>query len=172
MSITDELRKWVRYLDENPHLGSLTDSGKQGLRNIADRIDEQHESEVSAADRNGYVEAMGKVDSEYTKLPVDADGVPIHVGDYVETLIEAFKGERGRVECLTLTEDGWCVDGDRPSTVRHVQPDSWERIIEDAISECGWEQPKEYEIDFEDSKETRDRFVAELVERCKRLAGE
>lgn len=42
MSITDELRKWVRYLDDNPHLGSLTDFGKQGLRNLADRIDEQH----------------------------------------------------------------------------------------------------------------------------------
>lgn len=42
MSITDELREWVRYLDDNPHLGSLTDFGKQGIRNLADRIDEQH----------------------------------------------------------------------------------------------------------------------------------
>ena len=42
MSITDELREWVRYLGDNPHLGSLTDFGKQGLRNLADRIDEQH----------------------------------------------------------------------------------------------------------------------------------
>lgn len=40
--ITDELREWVRRLDCNPHLGSLTDFGKQGLRNLADRIDEQH----------------------------------------------------------------------------------------------------------------------------------
>lgn len=42
MSITDELREWVRYLDDNPHLGSLTDFGKQALRNLADRIDEHH----------------------------------------------------------------------------------------------------------------------------------
>ena len=42
MSITDELREWVRYLDDNPHLGSLTDFGKQALTNLADRIDEQH----------------------------------------------------------------------------------------------------------------------------------
>lgn len=42
MSITDELRGWVRYLDDNPHLGSLTDFGKQALTNLADRIDEQH----------------------------------------------------------------------------------------------------------------------------------
>ena len=40
--ITDELREWVRYLDDNPHLGNLTDFGKQALRNLADRIDEQH----------------------------------------------------------------------------------------------------------------------------------
>ena len=42
MSITDELREWVRYLDDNPHLGSLTDFGKQALTNLADRIEEQH----------------------------------------------------------------------------------------------------------------------------------
>lgn len=42
MTATDELREWVRYLDDNPHLGSLTDFGKQALRNIADRIDERH----------------------------------------------------------------------------------------------------------------------------------
>ena len=40
--ITDVLREWVRYLDDNPHLGSLTDFGKQGIVNLADRIDEQH----------------------------------------------------------------------------------------------------------------------------------
>lgn len=40
--ITDELREWVRYLDDNPHLGSLTDFGKQGLLNIADCIDARH----------------------------------------------------------------------------------------------------------------------------------
>ena len=42
MSITDELREWVRYIDDNPHLGSLTDFGKQALTNLADRIEEQH----------------------------------------------------------------------------------------------------------------------------------
>ena len=42
MSITDELRKWVRHIDENQHLGSLTDFGKQGLTNLADRIDAEH----------------------------------------------------------------------------------------------------------------------------------
>lgn len=171
MSITDELRKWKgniqTYLSPEVVLQLRCE-----LNVIADRIDEQHEAACAEAYGNG-VESVALPDmTAYVKLPVDADKMPIHVGDYVETLIEAFEGERGRVEYLTLTEDGWCVDGDRPSTVRHVQPDTWERIIEDALSECGWEQPKEYEIDFEDSKEQRDRFVAELVERCKRLAGE
>ena len=99
------------------------------------------------------------IDEHYQLLPVDADGVPIRGGDYVETLIEAFKGQRGRVEYLALTEDGWEVDGEAPSTVRHVQPDSWERIIQDAVK-----------LGYADYPTTS--YEAELVGRCRRLAGE
>lgn len=44
--------------------------------------------------------------------------------------------------------------------VSHYQPDSWERIIEDAMSfeGDGWYS-------------TRDDAMAELVDRCRRLAG-
>ena len=42
MSITDGLREWVRHIGDNPHLGSLTDFGKQALTNLADRIDAEH----------------------------------------------------------------------------------------------------------------------------------
>ena len=172
-SITDELREWM---DEDAYqaFGStkLTVGRRRDLLAIADRIDERHSEELERMWDEAEGADLKAYEATHVLLPVDADGVPIRVGDYVETLIVAFEGERGRVECLTLTEDGWCVDGDAPSTVRHVQPDSWERIIGDALSESGWEQPKEYETDFEDSKETRDRFVAELVERCRRLAGE
>lgn len=143
MSITDELRKIAAKTECAS--GRCEKLYRGDLDHAADRIDE-------------------RIEREYVKLPVDADGVPIRVGDYVETLIEAFKGERGRVECLTLTEDGWCVDGDAPSTVRHVQPDSWERIIGDALT-VGWHNGNWNEVA---SADIHDR----LVERCRRLAGE
>ena len=44
MSITDELREWVRHIGDNQHLGILTDFGKQALTNLADRIDAAHRS--------------------------------------------------------------------------------------------------------------------------------
>ena len=149
MSITSELREYAN--------GWRDRSCCKHLLDIADRIDEEHERMHEALTIG--MEPMTEENMArhgWVKLPVDADGVPIRVGDYVETLIEAFKGERGRVECLTLTEDGWCVDGDAPSTVRHVQPDSWERIIEDAANLVRGDNES----------------VVELVERCRRLAGE
>lgn len=62
----DGLRGWVDHIDENGHLGRLSDFGKQGLRVIADAI------EAELAER-------------YIELPVDADGAPIHVGDYLHS---------------------------------------------------------------------------------------
>lgn len=63
MSITDELREWVRHIGDNQHLGSLTDFGKQGIVNLADRIDEQHRKalEKVAAMVNGPDEIERRV---------------------------------------------------------------------------------------------------------------
>lgn len=168
MSITDELREFAR--------GCAGGMGGDALCHIADRIDAEHEANVSTACRLAAGldnDALAK--RGYVKLPVDADGVPIRLGD------ELTNGEDmpAKVRSMMLIEEGWMVSSQprpgltvAPNILRHVRPDTWERIIEDAISESGWEQPKDYEIYYEDSKETRDRFVAELVERCRRLAGE
>lgn len=169
MSITDELRRYAAnwegwfYDDKDGgliqaigHVPAQSTPVPKVINAFADRIDAEHAKAVERARMDGMDSTFG---DGWVKLPADADGVPIRVGDYVETLIEAFEGERGWVECLTLTEDGWCVDGDRPSTVRHVQPDSWERIIEDAVK-----------LGYADYPTTS--YEAELVERCKRLAGE
>ena len=62
MSITDELRKFNREM----YTEEILDA-------IADRIDAEHDSAIKAFG--------AKIDSDYAKLPVDADGVPIRVGD-------------------------------------------------------------------------------------------
>ena len=178
-SITDELRRYAAKI-EPVYRGDL--------ERIADRIDEQHEKAVLIECTRGYNagfdaasaevesadELRERIEREYVKLPVDADGEIIHLGDRLEHINGEFT-----VNDMTASIDGlWRAWDSRNGHMvllakcHHVQPDSWERIIEDAISESGWEQPKEYEIDFEDSKGVRNRFVAELVERCKRLAGD
>lgn len=100
---------------------------------------------------------MDKVDSEYVKLPVDAGGVPIRVGDTVAIFDHK---EAHAVETLELTSRGWfVVAGEHtciPTNLHHVQPDSWERILDDAVKL---------------SRGDNDA-VMELVERCRRLAHE
>lgn len=169
MSITDELRDYIASKCGRLHGARCSGYGK--LLKIADRIDERYRRDMATAQQVGINEGEDAAMRDgWVRLPVDKDGVPIRVGDEVEF----FNGNHDHVKLLALRESGWSVNylEWNPASLRHHQPDSWERIIEDAISESGWEQPKDYEIYYEDSKETRDRFVAELVERCRRLAGE
>ena len=134
MRVTEELRAWAR--------GHRVLVGGLGLEAIADRIDA----------------ALG----DYVQLPEDADGVPIHLQDRVSWDNGTFN-----VHELKLDADGWTTwDELHGYTVRadqchHVQPDSWERIIEDAQADgVRWHndgRPSDFDA---------------LVERCKRLAGE
>ena len=67
MSITDELREWFKDR-------MFMANGWQEINDIADRIDAEHERQLEVLYRD-------MSDAEYVKLPKDADGVPIHVGD-------------------------------------------------------------------------------------------
>ena len=78
MAITDELREYAR------HYSVAGSSKDKTLTAIADRIDAEHEADVSTACRLAAGldnDALAK--RGYIKLPVDADGVPIHIGDYL-----------------------------------------------------------------------------------------
>ena len=113
-------------------------------------------------DENSWLHAeLYGWETEAVKLPLDADGVPIRPG---ETMRER-SGNTFEVACLQLFggADNWLVLSDarsfstfrEPHDITHVQPDTWERIIEDAIDSC-------------DSGET----IAHLVARCRALAGD
>lgn len=90
-------------------------------------------------------------ESHYMMLPKDADGVPIHVGDWITGRWDA------KAKVVAVTSDDvywWEPDGCHwchAFEVRHHVPDTWERIIMDAV--CGGDED-------------------ELVARCKALAGE
>ena len=94
MSITDELRKYAQGWRENPNLMDDLDAGDiDGLlgdiEHIADLIDAEHQKAIRKL--NNLADAS-------VLLPVDVDGVPIHVGDMMG------RGDaHGRVIALMLS---------------------------------------------------------------------
>ena len=161
MSITDELRRIAAKTEcANGRCEKLY---RGDLDHIADRIDAEHAKAVERAYGEGVMSVPIALDeSQWVKLPVDADGAPIHVGDELEI---NHNGAVRTVESLGLFEHGWTVfcnsgGGFVPSQTRchHVKPDSWERIIADAVKNGMYDHDNE-------------RIQQKLVERCKRLAG-
>ena len=152
MSITNELRRWAYSTFAHTIFSNL----EKKVDEIADRIDAEHEKAVTAAHSNGITKYGSVVAREYVKLPVDADGVPIRLGDTVKLGDGTF--EVRRLELYDM--DSWDVfdrfgEPFSPFYMHHVQPDSWERIIEDAANLVRGDNES----------------VVELVERCRRLAG-
>ena len=159
MSITTELRKYASSLAMR--VGASTYEVKVALEEIADHIDQEHDGEVFDLLRE-HDEWVHDRDANYIQLPKDADGETIHLQDRMSWDNGTFD-----VHELNLNADGWTTwDIPHGYTVRadqchHVQPDSWERIIEDAQADgVRWHndgRPSDFDA---------------LVERCKRLAGE
>lgn len=161
MSITDELREGGKHAP-----GSNTRwFGEEELEAIADRIDAERAKAVERARMDGMDATFG---DGWVKLPVDADGVPIRVGDVVgwgddeEFEVMGFGGicmERA----FYLNEGGrfcWGI----AENCRHVQPDTFEQIIKEAADYGGRRT-------FSGTSGDK-AYLAELVDRCKRLAGE
>ena len=102
MSITTELREWAQTLDTPKRV--MFDAYR-----IADRIDAEHADMQAFCDRLKEA-AQGRedvtlFDVDYVALPVDADGVPIRVGDEMEPI--SVKYDRFGVVTLCLdTRDG------------------------------------------------------------------
>lgn len=75
-SITDELREWA-------HGNVQYKSKHERLTAIADRIDAEHEAQLNDAFETRNSDENLENDG-WVRLPLDAEGVPIHVGDKLE----------------------------------------------------------------------------------------
>lgn len=173
MSITDELREWMRVV--------LTDDDPAHA--IADRIDAEYqkaEDEWKAKDGQtwlrGYAECHAELmegneviaaDLEkagWDKLPVDADGVPWYRGSRV---IDP-KDPNGKVNTVWIAGDNTLVTDDhlfifRANELRHYQPPT----VEDVLREFALRAIRESEGNYGDLDET----CAEYAKRL-RLAGD
>ena len=128
----DELR--MKYVNINRH---------------AQHVERENESLKAELDR-----VLGEQENRdaLVELPKDADGVPIHVGD---VMVYA-DGNTCPLPVVALVPPAVFLtdDGPRYADMCRHQPDTWERIIEDALD--GY-----HDTDFE-----------KLVARCKKLAGD
>lgn len=165
MAITDELRGFFEGADGYE---LWCPRHKVELADIADRIDAAHESEVTKAGLHGYSMELQRVVNNYIKLPTDADGMSIHVGDRVYADHQLDQLSSGDVNCIQLRDDGWYVmlDADhrefgfyRPTDLHHHAP-----TVEDVLREFA------REIDA-DAYGITDAKVAEFAAKL-RLAGE
>lgn len=149
MSITDELRKIA--VKTECASGRCEKLYRGDLDHIADRIDE-------------------RIEREYVKLPVDADGVPIHVGD----VMWERSGHTFEVASLMAFggSDNWLVLSDarnfssfrEPHDLRHHH----EPTVEDVLREFA---EKITDSQIPNVHPTYEEAIAEYASKL-RLAGE
>jgi hypothetical protein len=125
MSITDELRKYANGYETLVNHKLLA---------IADRIDAEHERQLEVLYRD-------MSDAEYVKLPKDADGEYIHVGDKVICGVSVWTvtglelvGDRWSVRCTIYNESGGSGTASySPIDLRHYHAPT----VEDVLREFG-----------------------------------
>lgn len=106
----------------------------------------------------------------YMKLPLDADGVPIRIGD----MVYGKPGIAWTVYSLCVSDDGyqvtmenapfWYLPGElthkRPELTKPEPPDSWEKLEKDV-----------YHAVMTDFIEDPDEEVRDLIRRAKEMVG-
>lgn len=128
----DEIEREVDELRDRDYRNGREDA--EGAVEFADRL-------KAAVDRRADVTLFG---IDYTALPLDADGVPIHVGD----VMELAGGAVEEVESMhNYGSEGWSVTTTHNATVipwsarHHHAP-----TVEDVLREFGkrWDDPAHY----------------------------
>ena len=170
MSITDELRKWwarkFPVIDKGWH---------EDFTAIADRIDAEHEREL----RETGEDIVQDVRHEWVRLPVDADGVPIHVGDLMDnTHKDGFRAKRVIGICQH-PDERWTVEVDEgrlrwhdAAKLRHHHEPTVEDVLRDVVTLCHntWKEGSAFEFyDVDDVMESGN--IAEYIAKL-RLAGD
>lgn len=139
MSITDELRGAAHYMADPTHdFLPLVVSGD--LLAIADRIDATYEEDVNTACKLANSLSADELDERgWIRLPLDADGVPIHIGDRLTDSVE-YKSE-GIVKRLMVEPTGWSVNFDagwsdeRFHDWHHYTPPTVEDVLREFASD-------------------------------------
>lgn len=159
-------------------------------------ISKLRELEEENAGLRAKLEAFIQSDDSYMKLPLDADGVPIRIGD----VVYGNPGIAWTVVCLRMSKLGCKVEMENmpflrnPDELSHKKPeplepdpaDSWEKLEEDAAKEvCAYAGAPFSIVDqdrysctgcrFDDCSSRKTscwlQMNSELMARAKKLAG-
>lgn len=153
MKSIERLREWV------PPAGSWTVKGEPQIRQIAD--------EIEAEWQDSYDAMCLEIERDYMRLPVDADGVPIHVGDICMKLDERF-------EVRQLRTDGdawWTIDRLGESYMANFCHHAKPRTLEDVLREfiAAYDEWDDNAVD--DRMERRDELFAKYADEIRELMG-
>lgn len=102
---------------------------------------EREESAFFEAERDRLYKVLADMESTHMKLPVDADGAPIRLGDEVSMVGR----EDGVVASIEVNDRGFAYVGIRPhgwdvptrctpEEIEHVKPETVEGIVAEAMS--------------------------------------
>lgn len=98
---------------------------------VRDVADEMADTIDGVDDVGGWVRELrdiaDRIDRDMLPLPQDPDGRTWHVGD----VLVSKDGQRLRVPYISLTDDGWDVNGWKPEEISHWKP----RTVQEIASE-------------------------------------
>lgn len=156
---------------------------------MSDCISKLRELEEENAGLRAKLEAFIQSDDSYMKLPLDADGVPIRIGDTVYTR----DAEEYIVRGIYALADGYsisvvplgrtCFLPMKPEGLTHRttdSADSWEKLEEDAKKNaCNYALSSRDEdglttcdgCPFYESKSCHAEMTLDMLKRAKKLAG-
>ena len=172
MSITDELREYASSLAMKA--GASTTEVKGALEEIADRIDAEHEAACAEAYGNGVMSVPIALDeSAWVKLPVDADGVPIRVGDVLTDGEYTFRVD----ELAAFGDSSWSIrneDGNAWAAcdVTHHHEPTVEDVLRNVVTLCYSTWKEESPFHFYDVDDVmKSGNIADFAAKL-RMAGE
>ena len=171
MSITDELRKYADRLSDEAARKSEHGFSPvaMALEAIADRIDAEHEREL----RETGEDIVRDVRREWVRLPLDANGVPIRVGDVLTDGEYTFVVD----ELATFGGGSWSIRSDdgnawKACDVTHHHKPTVEDVLRDVVTLCHNTWKEESPFHFYDVDDVmKSGNIAEFASRL-RLAEE
>ena len=183
MSITGELRKWAedntlkdRVLTTCPPQHAVHGVLETLLR-IADRIDAEHERAIDAMweDAKSHMTDESMAEHGWGRLPKDANGVPVCIGDVMEwpdtTTAEVVGVGNGTFFYVEVGENvvEWVRTCDK---IHHVQ-ESVEDVLRDVVTLCHntWKEGSAFEFyDVDDVMKSSN--IAEYAAKLRLAEGE
>ena len=170
-------------------VGAVPDMVRKNERLEKEKADLKQENAALKTELDDWKgNAEGFEPDAYMRLPLDADGVPIRIGDEMNIDGDAMTvlGYRLRNDMLLLVVEDKKMGiffAPEPSRVRHFKPepaDSWEKLSEDAMkTTCNYAlAPRDEDglttcegCRFQKSESCHHEMMLEVLARAKKLAG-